>query len=310
MLRKDVCPACLKARDLCLCDHLVRRDNRFPVLILQHPQEPDKELGSALLTTLILANSRLRTGFSVPNLSAALGRPADPSKWIVLYLGSKYKFQKTAEQAESYGHSELAFYNRKDEPLLLDPAGIEGVVAIDGTWAQAKALWWRNPWLLKLTRAAVLPRSRSRYGELRREPRRECVSTIEAIAYTLEALGDDPAIPQALVEAFGELVRRYRDRGKAGKAEAGKAHAKAAPEDDRSAAGIHTSGAAPVAAGHQNPAGQAGPDAAGRPLTRAQKAAAARQAATSATEAVTATAATPDDPASPAMPAAHREPDA
>src|SRR5579863_9070475 len=63
-------------------------DNRIGVLILQHPQEQDKSLGTAGLLVASLSHARLRVGLSWPNLAAALGRTADPHRWAVLYLGS------------------------------------------------------------------------------------------------------------------------------------------------------------------------------------------------------------------------------
>ncbi len=68
-------------------------------------------------------------------------------------------------------------------------AGIKGVVIFDGTWAQAKTLWWRNAWVLKAKRLVLNPRGSSLYGQLRREPRREGLSTIEAAALTLATNG-------------------------------------------------------------------------------------------------------------------------
>lgn len=203
----ETCPRCYKKMALCVCAGLPELDNRVKVLILQHPQEPDKDLGSARLANLVLRNSVLKTGFSVPNLKALVGQDANPAEWIVLFLGSKYKFRQALANG---GASEMLYFNRKNEEIRLEPGQVKGVVAIDGTWAQAKALWWRNPWLLKLTRAVVNPRQRSLYGSLRREPRHECVSTIESIAYALELLGEEPAVVAALLAAFGELIGKYR----------------------------------------------------------------------------------------------------
>lgn len=168
-------------------------ETKLHVLILQHPQEPDKELGSARLAHRALANSTLCVGLSWPNLSKALGRPAVHGNWGVLYLGGKAESAKAKQTA-----ADLAALN------------LEGIVVLDGTWAQAKTLWWRNPWLLKLKRIALNPARRSLYGSLRREPRRECLSTIESIAEALDALGEDPKIGETLRAEFAELLRRFR----------------------------------------------------------------------------------------------------
>src|SRR5581483_8669614 len=82
------CSRCLKPRALCVCAEIAPIRNRTAVLILQHPQEQDRALGTARLASLQLSNAVLKIGLSWPSLSAALGRPADPKRWAVVYLGS------------------------------------------------------------------------------------------------------------------------------------------------------------------------------------------------------------------------------
>src|SRR5271154_1239190 len=89
------CPKCYKQQSLCICSSITPLPSQHHVLILQHPQEPDKELGSARIANLALQNSTLRVGLSWPNLSKALGRPAIPGDWGVLYLGSKSEKRST-----------------------------------------------------------------------------------------------------------------------------------------------------------------------------------------------------------------------
>ena len=50
---------------------------------------------------------------------------------------------------------------------------------------------------------------RSLYGNLRREPRRECLSTIESIAEALEMLGEDAKVSETLRAHFGELLQNF-----------------------------------------------------------------------------------------------------
>ncbi|HXP31026.1 MAG TPA: DTW domain-containing protein, partial [Stellaceae bacterium] len=82
------CPHCGKPASLCICDAITPIDNAIALLILQHPQEQDRTLGTARLATLQFRNAALRIGLSWPSLAKALGRPADPRRWAVLYLGS------------------------------------------------------------------------------------------------------------------------------------------------------------------------------------------------------------------------------
>lgn len=204
----ETCPNCEKILPLCVCEYAQKpQDNRVHVLILQHPQEPDKELGSARLANMILRKSTLKTALSVPNLNKALGFAANPAEWIVLFLGSKYQFRELAKDAPE---SDLYLFNRKGELVDMPREQIKGVIVIDGTWAQAKTLWWRNAWLLKAKRAVINPRMLSMYGKLRKEPRRECLSTIESIAYTLEILGESKQTTEALLDGFQGLIGKYR----------------------------------------------------------------------------------------------------
>src|SRR6201987_3507275 len=84
-----VCPHCQKPLPLCICDSIEPIKSRISLLILQHPQEQDRGLGTARLAALHCENAVLKIGLSWPSLSKALGRPVDdPSRWAVLYLGS------------------------------------------------------------------------------------------------------------------------------------------------------------------------------------------------------------------------------
>src|SRR3954462_8691399 len=202
------CPRCLKPLPLCICDSIRPIENRISVLILQHPQEQDRALGTARLTALHFKHAVLKIGLSWPSLSKALGRPvADPLRWAVLYLGS-------AKVAALDSDRDIVAINRKGEiednqrAILKD---IEGIVLLDGTWSQAKALWWRNPWMLKCQRVILGPRHPSRYGQLRREPRRDGLSTIEAAGLLIGALERRPEIVATLDASFDRMLARYRE---------------------------------------------------------------------------------------------------
>ncbi len=200
------CPRCLKPAALCICDAVTPIDNRVGLLVLQHPQEQDRLLGTARLATLHLTNSTFKIGLSWPSLAKALGRAADPAEWAILHLGS-------AKSRDLPKDRELVLLDKKgvaipDQDRAL--AGVKGIVIFDGTWAQAKTLWWRNAWVLKAKRLVLNPRRASLYGALRREPRREGLSTIEAAALTLSRVEQRPEIETALRASFALMLARYR----------------------------------------------------------------------------------------------------
>src|SRR5437870_11467232 len=93
------CPKCHKDKSLCICDSITPLKTKRHILILQHPQEPDKLLGSARIAHLALENSTMKIGLSWPNLSKALGRPATHGNWGVLYLGARSEESKNNDRS-------------------------------------------------------------------------------------------------------------------------------------------------------------------------------------------------------------------
>jgi DTW domain-containing protein len=210
MSTQETCPSCEKPMKLCVCSAIAALDNRVFVLILRHPQEQDRALGTAKITTLQLKNSLLKTGLSWRNLGKILGRdedsPVDPKRWGVLYLG-------TAKTAEPLPPRTLTVVTKKGGPAPDQDQGLknlEGIILLDGNWQQAKALWWRNAWLLKCRRLVLQPPQPSLYGNLRKEPRRESVSTLEAAAYTLAELDHNPDLADKILVPFRALLENAR----------------------------------------------------------------------------------------------------
>src|SRR5205807_10141141 len=139
------CSQCGKPLPLCICDSVTPIESRISLLILQHPQEQDRALGTARLTALHFKDAVLKIGLSWPSLSKALGRPVhDPSRWAVLYLGS-------AKVSDLETDRDIVAINRKgeiEENQRATLKAIEGIVLLDGTWSEAKALGCRTAWLL------------------------------------------------------------------------------------------------------------------------------------------------------------------
>ena len=183
-------------------------DNRLFILILQHPREKREPLATAGLAAAMLARAKLAVGLSWPNLARALGsagagaRAADPRRWAVLHLGSA--------RPRTFGlECPVVALDRRGQPAADQAAmlrGLDGAVLLDGSWGEAKALWWRNPWLLKLRRLVLDPQRPSDFNRVRREPRREALSTIEAAALLLAHIEGRPDIETALKGALDGLI--------------------------------------------------------------------------------------------------------
>lgn len=188
------CETCHRPTVACVCDRIVRHETRLRVLVLQHPQEQDALLGSAQIVLASLPQAKLVVGLSWRNFAHALGEEgADPRRWAVLFP-EREEGDPAAPRAEK-----------------TDATTLDGIVVLDGTWSKAKTLWWRNPWLLKLRHLSLTPAKPSIYGALRKEPRRELVSTLESVGAALTLGGEDAAVQRDLERAFRTLVQRVRD---------------------------------------------------------------------------------------------------
>ncbi len=203
----DICPKCGKPLAIHVCDRVDAVSTRLRVVILQHPQEDDELLGTATLVTTTLPNSEIRVGLSWSSLDHALGiKNASKDRWAVLAAA-----KLPAELPEALAAQPVILVDRNGRPRDLKRPGLEGIIVLDGTWSQAKTLWWRNAWLLKLPRIVLTPREPSMYGRLRKEPRRDYVSTLEAIADVLPALGEPENARNSLRRLLRTLLQRARD---------------------------------------------------------------------------------------------------
>jgi DTW domain-containing protein YfiP len=168
---------------MCYCPLLPRLETTTRVVILQHRRERDMAIGTARMASLSLPQAELYVGVdwtdSAP-LAHALADPARPP--VLLYPGPDAR-----------------------DILREPPAGPVTLVVVDGTWAQARTVVRDNPILNALPRYAFAAPEPSRY-RIRREPRAEYCSTIEALMHVLGVLEGDPEKFRALLVPFEAMI--------------------------------------------------------------------------------------------------------
>jgi len=99
-------------------------------------------------------------------------------------------------------------YPSPDVPELGDLAPQDRpqhIVVVDGTWGHAHSLLRGTPSLAALPRFRLAPVVESRY-RIRKEPRAECVSTIEAIILALQILEPETQGLNELLGAFEHMI--------------------------------------------------------------------------------------------------------
>ena len=178
------CPRCRRPRVACYCAHLTTLPTRTRVLVLQHPRERHKAIGTARIAAACLPSAQIRVGVDFEHDARTRALLADREAPAVLLY--------PAPDARDLKHD--------------PPKGPVTLVVIDGTWNQSRSLLRRNPWLAHLPKVAFTPERPSEY-RIRREPREDYVSTLEAMVHALGALeGGDPARFEALMAPFRAMV--------------------------------------------------------------------------------------------------------
>ena len=178
-------------------------------MILQHPQEQDRALGTARLTALHFKHAVLKIGLSWPSLSKALGRPvADPSRWAVLYLGSAKVAdletdrdivaidRKGAARGQPARHPE-GYRGHRAARRHLEPG--QGAVVAQRLDAEVPARHSRTEAAVALTASCAA--NRGGMGS----------STIEAAAMLLGSLEKRPDIAATLNDSFERMLAKYRE---------------------------------------------------------------------------------------------------
>ena len=187
MQHREMCLNCRKARKTCYC-HKLEPFYSVPLVILIHPKEARKRINTGRMAHLSLTNSYLLEGtdFCHSPILKKL-RKAYQDRTYVLFPGPD------AIPPSRIKYSPL---NPENEPLF---------IIIDGTWSQAKKMLKANPWLDKLPQISLRPAQGSTYT-IRKQPRAECLSTIESIHQLLAEL--DPNLPGlgGLLPTFHEMV--------------------------------------------------------------------------------------------------------
>lgn len=145
---------------------------RTRIVLLMHPMEFRREkCTTGRITCLNLANSEIIPGIGFDDNPRVRALINDPRNYAVLvYPG---------EDALNVTNGELPAAALGDRRLV--------VFLLDATWSCAGKMLKASPGLLRLPRLMFTPRERSRFT-IKRQPRAECLSTLEATHELLLAL--------------------------------------------------------------------------------------------------------------------------
>jgi DTW domain-containing protein YfiP len=177
------CARCGRPTKVCLCAHLRPIATRTRLLIVQHPREHREARGTARLVASCVTGSAL----------VVTTRPDDHPvvrAWL------------DAPDARP-----ALLYPGPDAATLSAAAAPRTLVVVDGTWPQSRKLLRCNPRLAALPKATLPAGATSTY-RIRRQPRPECLSTLEAVAAALGAMEAGDAFT-GLYAPFEAMIEQW-----------------------------------------------------------------------------------------------------
>ncbi|MDB5318304.1 MAG: hypothetical protein JWO24_4148 [Rhodospirillales bacterium] len=213
---RRVCDRCLRPQRTCICHLATRIDHAVEVMILQHPLEVSNAKGSARLLHLSLQRSRLIVGetFAEEQLRELLFQPSPDARSlrqpVLLYPGTAEDEPMDADATMRTLTDALRI-----DPCILAPEALR-LIVIDGTWRKSRKMLFLNPLLRELPRLALrdTPLSQYRIHGIRRAHAPNQLSTLEATAFALMRLEQQPEKFQPLLTAFNGFVAQLSSYAK------------------------------------------------------------------------------------------------
>jgi len=180
MNKRAFCQKCNKALAACICSFIRSLDNQHFLHILQDPSEQKKAIGTARILALSLTKVKLSVGqhFSENDF--------DLDNTFLVFPGEQASGIKQLQSTQKI--------NAQTQFILLD-----------GSWKKAYKLLMSNPFLQALPKVAINTHHKSNY-RLRKSPREDGLSTVEAGYYLLSELSGDVEQYTPLLAVFNEMI--------------------------------------------------------------------------------------------------------
>ena len=184
------CERCKKATKACICQWIQQLDAKTELWILQHPSEVKRAIGTARILTLSLANAKLWVGedFSQHEEINRLLSETDRQAWVV------YPGEGAVPISSLCGKNSQQATKTKRTLILLD-----------GTWKKAYKIWQLSSNLKQLPTVSLDNVDQGNY-RIRKSPKSQGVSTVEAGYLALTALEGEGDTFAPLIEAFNQMI--------------------------------------------------------------------------------------------------------
>ncbi|MCG9543202.1 DTW domain-containing protein [Vibrio sp. Isolate33] len=178
------CRQCSKALKACICQWVTPLESNVELIILQHPSEEHRPMGTARILSLSLKNSVTLVGEDFSDNTKLNELLADEDYQHVILYPSEHSV--SVESATR-------------------PSKKMRVILLDGTWKKAFKMWQVSSNLHALE-TVHLPKNLKGNYRIRKAPSENSLSTVEAGYHLLSLLeGDRDFSP--LLTAFDQMIQ-------------------------------------------------------------------------------------------------------
>lgn len=197
---RTLCGTCVQPDFCCYCSQVRAFDPKISFVVLIHPIEVKRRIATGRMSHLCLKDSYLIKGqdYTDNPIVNALIEDKDHHS-VILYPGPT--------------STDLSLMPEFEKTALFPKNKKLRIFVIDGTWATARKMTRQSENLKTLPRICFTPTTPSNF-RVRKQPKPNCYSTIEAIHHTIELLGESQNFNvndrshDNLLTAFNYMVER------------------------------------------------------------------------------------------------------
>ena len=211
---RKICSGCNRPPILCVCESLPKEKitTSTHVLVLQHPNEfKRKSVSTVPLMPLVLTNCKVQVGYDFKPESLELVQKCldEGKKPLLLFPGpdaislDEEEYQNVKTQSDDSTDGSFGYVNDEGGQLL---------ILVDGTWAEARRILIRSPALVDACQQVQFSSEyESIYEEVRKEPEKHCISTLEACAESLILVEPDKNVGFKAKESLEVTMKHMVD---------------------------------------------------------------------------------------------------
>lgn len=181
------CLQCLKTKKACICEWITPISTEVELIILQHPTEAKRPLGTAKILSLSLVNCRTFIGENFTG----------HAELNTLLADEQYQHQVLFLDGTSQAISSVSNQKKQKQRMIL----------LDGTWKKAYKMWQLSTNLHSLPKVHLDTELSGNY-RVRKAPKDNALSTAEAGYHVLSQLDGESDSTKEL-DKFGSILTAF-----------------------------------------------------------------------------------------------------